>query len=437
MEMSLDLFVRMLYALGVGVLIGLERSMGTALELRAREEKGSEDAASEQPGDGVEAEFMGVRSFSVLSLLGFTAALLAAEMPAAAAILVAGGVLLVMGLYLRTPQLPAGITTELAAICSCGLGALCVAAPHTAGVLALAITVLLAAKRFTHSTVRRLRRVELTDTLKFLVIILIVLPLLPNEALDPYGAFNPWKITFLVVLISGISFVGYFLTKFLGAERGLGLTGLLGGLTSSTAVTAAMAAQARQQPDLRGPCAFATVLANATMFGRVLVVVALLDRALALKLAWSLGTMTVAACIGVGVLWLLGRKQQSAGASSEVSLSNPFSLGPAIKFAAFFVAILFVAKLAKLWFGDSGLYLAALVSGLADVDAITLSIAEQTRAELLDYGVGALAITIAVASNGVVKTGIAIYAGGWRFGWLVGLVLALATGAGIGVLLVV
>jgi uncharacterized membrane protein (DUF4010 family) len=285
-----------------------------------------------------------------------------------------------------------------------------------------------------------LQRVELTDTLKFLAIILIILPLLPNRALDPFGAFNPYKVTFLVILISGISFVGYFLTKFLGAAQGLGLTGILGGLTSSTAVTAAMATQAKRTPGLIQACGFATIIANATMFVRVLVVVALLDRALMFELIWSLGTMTLVVVVAVVFLWLGKKKidpQRNANEAEDLNLKNPFSLGPAIKFSLFFVVILLVAKVANLYFGDKGLYLAALVSGLADVDAITLTIAEQTKSLQLNHETGAIAITIAVVANSIVKSGIAFYSGGVRFGRLVGIILFGATIAGLGVLLVI
>jgi uncharacterized membrane protein (DUF4010 family) len=257
--------------------------------------------------------------------------------------------------------------------------------------------------------------------------------LLPNYALDPYGAFNPYKVGFLVVLISGISFVGYFLTRILGAKRGLGITGIVGGLTSSTAVTAAMALEAKAQPHLRSVCGFSTVAANATMFARVLVVVALLDRPLAYQLAWPIGAMAGVALVCAAVLWFMASRTSGDGPASQaqVKLKNPFSLGPALKFGAFFVGILFVAKLANIYFGDSGLYLAALVSGLADVDAITLSVAEQSSQNMLVREVGAVAITIAVVSNSVVKAGIAIYSGGWKFGRLVALCLGLATVAGL------
>ncbi len=380
-----------------------------------------------------EEEFLGLRTFTVLSLVGFAAALASERFPGLAPVVMAGVTLVVIAMYFRVVEHGSGITTEVAAIGTCGLGILCRYHPQAAGVIALVLTVILASKRFAHETVRKMRRVELTDTLKFLVIILIILPLLPNRALDPYGAFNPYKVGFLVVLISGISFVGYFLTRILGARRGLGLTGVLGGLTSSTAVTAAMAAEAKQEPRLRSICAFSTVAANATMFVRVLVVVALLDRELVMHLIWSVGAMAIVAAGAAVVLWLVASKASRAGGEgpSKVKLKNPFSLGPAIKFALFFVGILFVAKLAKMYFGDSGLFAAAGLSGLADVDAITLSIAEQARDASLARDVGAIGITIAVVSNSVVKTGIAIYSGGWKFGRLVGMCLGLATVVGL------
>ncbi len=379
-------------------------------------------------------EALGIRTFTVLSLLGFAAAVASDRFPLVAPVTIAGVCVLIIALYIRAKELGLGITTELAAITTCGLGVLCHHQPHAAGALALVLTVVLSSKRMAHETVRKMRRVELTDTLKFLIAIFIVLPLLPNKALDPYGALNPFKVGLLVVLISGISFVGYFLTRLLGAQKGLGLTGIVGGLTSSTAVTAAMAQEAKEQPHLNAICVFSTVGANATMFVRVLVVVAVLDPALALKLAWAIGAMGVVAIALSTVLWFQAGKSKEGGEGHhQVQLKNPFSIGPALKFAAFFVAILFAAKLAKIHFGNQGLYLAALLSGLADVDAITLTIAEQSKAGTLAQNIGALAITIAVVSNSVVKTGIAMYVGGWKFGRLVGLCLGLATGAGLAV----
>ncbi|PIE64132.1 MAG: hypothetical protein CSA26_09720 [Desulfobacterales bacterium] len=433
--LPIEFFLQILYALGIGVLIGLERSVKPAGAGVEQKRQGCSEAQKEalEFSDA----FLGVRTFSILSLGGFSAAVIGSKYPYVAPVLVGGLLFFVAAMYQRASNENPGITTEIAAVVCCGLGMLCFVQPYAAGVLALLVTILLALKRFMYRAVNKLKRVELTDTLKFLAIILLVLPLLPNRGIDPWGAFNPYKIMFLVILISGISFVGYFLTKFLGAEKGLGLTGLLGGLTSSTAVTAAMATQAKQTPALIQPCAFATVIANATMFARVLVVVAILDWQLMLKLTWSIGGMTIAAACAVVVLWIRSNRQDeksSSGASETLSLSNPFSLGPAIKFALFFVGILFVAKFAKMYLGDKGLYLASLVSGLADVDAITLSITEQTKAAELTHAVGAMGITIAVVSNSVVKSCIAIYSGGWKFGMVVTVILLGATGIGLGVL---
>ena len=430
-----DLFIQMAYALGVGILIGLERSMVSKMkgEVQPPDEDGERRGAKEDE----EAEFLGVRTFSVLSLVGFGAALAGEQVAFLAPVVMAGVCALVVSMYFRAIHAGTGITTEVAAVGACVLGMLCHYDAHVAGVLALVLTVLLASKNFTHSTVRNMRRVELTDTLKFLVVILIVLPLLPNRALDPYEAFNPYKVGFLVVLISGISFVGYFLTRILGAQRGLGLTGVLGGLTSSTAVTAAMALEAKQNPQLSSICAFSTLAANATMFGRVLVVVAVLDVALVKQLSWSLGAMAAVAIFASILLWLRAGKDTRGGHNERnVPLKNPFSVEPALKFAGFFVGILFVAKLAKLYLGDKGLYAAAAASGLADVDAITLTIAEQTKSAELALGVGAIGITIAVVSNSVVKAGIAIYSGGWRYGRVIALWLGLATVAGLSVAII-
>jgi len=436
MNLSLDILLKILYALGIGVLIGLERSLIPSGKSTSKKSQEKENQIAQSKAFD---DLLGVRTFSILSLGGFSAALIGSTYPTVAPIIIAGLLIFIVIMYIRTRDEDPGITTEVAAVVCSGLGMLCYSNPNEAGVIALLVTVLLSLKRFMEQVLKNLKRIELIDTLKFLAIILILLPLLPNKALDPYGAFNPYKVTFLVILISGISYVGYFLTKFLGAEKGLGLTGFLGGLTSSTAVTAAMSNQAKKSPNLSNPCALATIIANATMFARVLVVVALLDFALMKQLVWSIGTMTFAAILAVIFLWIRSKSvevNKEGEASEELSLDNPFSLGPAIKFAIFFVVILFVAKIAKVYLGDQGIYLASLVSGLADVDAITLSIAEQTKSSQLAYTVGAIGITIAVVANSIVKSGIAIYSGGWRFGWPVGVILLGATCAGLGVLLI-
>lgn len=449
MDLTYDLFIQIAYALGVGLLIGLERSFEhltagddvTDGASKAKQTAKRPEIALESDRDPPSMiDFLGLRTFAVLSLSGYIVGLAGERHPFLAPLGLAGITLLIVAMYYRTGYIGFGITTEVAAIATFALGILCRYYPEAAGVLALVVTVILASKRFTHETISRMRRVELTDTLKFLVIIVIVLPLLPNRPLDPYKAFNPYKVGFLVVLISGISFVGYFLTRILGARRGLGLTGILGGLTSSTAVTAAMSAQARRNPALIHICGFSTVAANATMFLRVLVVVAVLDTGLLMRLAWSVGGMALTAALAAVFLWFLAGKETRNGGrdnAGDVKLANPFSLGPALKFAVFFVFILFFVRFAQSYSGESGLYAAAGLSGLADVDAITLSISEQAAAGSLIRRAGAIAITIAVVSNSAVKTGIAFYSGGLHFGRLIAICLGAATMVGLTVAIIV
>lgn len=425
-QLTNQIFLELIYALGIGVLIGLERSTLIVAEDSDAIQAGNADKRS------------GLRTFSLFSLTGYCGALLSDMYPFVAPLVLVSLALLIIVAYNRSGDLGLGITTEVAAIATCGLGMLCHTHMQVAGVLGLVVTALLSAKRFTHNIVARMRRVEVTDTLKFMAIILIILPLMPNRTLDPYGAFNPYKVTFLVILISGIGYVGYFLTRILGARRGLGLTGLIGGLTSSTAVTVAMAAQAKANDTLKWICAFSTVGANATMFMRVLVVVAILNRALAVVLVWSIGTMGAVALVASIILWFVAAKSADRSkASNEVPFKNPFSLGPAVKFAGFFVLILVVARLAKIYLGDQGVYLASAASGLADVDAITLSLTEQSKEGSVALNVAAIGITIAVVANSIVKSTISIYSGGWSYGWIVTLVLLLATGAGLFVSLLV
>lgn len=461
MEPSIELLVQLAYALGVGLLIGLERSL--LVSLSSADVGGppaSEDAAesASESGDQKDrSEHAGIRTFSIVSLLGFTAALVGDAYGTVPALAFAVVGMLVLGMYFRASEFGHGITTEVALVATCGLGMLCHGQPQIAGVLALVITVLLASKHFTHSTIARMRRVELTDTLKFLVVILIVLPILPDRPLldveyansisVALGLINegfvPYKVGLLVVLISGIGYVGYFLTRILGAQRGLALTGVIGGLTSSTAVTAAMANQAKEQPENNFACAIATLAANATMFARVLVVVLILDRPLFQRLVWSVGGMAVTAIAVTAVFWLMAMRDEDAkrgkeeGKKGEVKLKNPFSVGPALKFAAFFVFIKVAIKLSAHYLGDSVVYLVAAVSGLADVDAITLEISSQAHALTMDLKVAAIAITIAVVSNSITKTSIAVTSGGWSFGRLVAIGLGLATVVGLGLAVIV
>ena len=432
MEFPGEHLLPLAYALGVGLLIGLERSLGQSLNPDPRNSRPGLFEGEEESRDS--GEFIGLRTFTMLSLTGYTAGLLSP--PWAGAVVVAGVCLLVVVMYHHTVSIGPGITTEVAAIGTCLLGLLCHSHPQLAGVLAVLVTALLTSKGLAQRTIRKMRRVELTDTLKFLVMILIILPLLPDRTVDPWQVINPWQVGFLVTLVSGISFVGYFLDRILGPRKGLGLTGLVAGLSSSTALTASMAALARSRPGLNQIYVFAILTANAVTFLRVLLVVLIINPALAALLARSLGTMAVVATLCAAVFWKqAGRIDEKNGTAENTMPNNPFSMGPALKFAAFFMVILFVARFSNEYYGIRGLYGAAAFSGLADVDAMTLSLAKDAGGSFLPLPVAATGITIAVVSNNLTKAVLSLVNGGMACGLRVSVCLTLATLTGLFTLL--
>jgi uncharacterized membrane protein (DUF4010 family) len=258
--------------------------------------------------------------------------------------------------------------------------------------------------------IRHITREDVYATLKFAVITAIILPVLPNQSYGPppLDVFNPYKAWLMVVLISGISFLGYMLIKIVGARQGIGLTGLLGGLTSSTAVTLSFAQRSQDQRELARPFALAITSAWAVMFIRVVVAVAALNVSL-LRVLWL--PLAASAAVGLTYCAYLYLSQRS-DEKGDVAFSNPFELGPAVKFGLLYMAILVVAKAAQTYLGDTGVYISSIVAGAADVDAITLSMAELSRAGGgLDLRTAAQAIVLAAMSNTITKGGIVLAVG--------------------------
>jgi uncharacterized membrane protein (DUF4010 family) len=237
-----------------------------------------------------------------------------------------------------------------------------------------------------------------------------------------------------VVLLAGVQYVGYVLTRVLGAQRGVGLAGLVGGLSSSTAVTVSMSRAARQTPDLIPNARLAVYLANVVMPVRVVVITWLISPETGLRVAMVLAGMIVVLLAAAVWQWRSIRRDGER-AAAEVELSNPLSLWSALTWGAVLCAVLFVSRLATYYFGHSGFLIAALVSGLADVDAVTLAAAEQARSQSVAVGFAALAIGVAVTANTLTKAVMAVSAGGRKFGLPIAVVfgvavaLMLATGA--------
>jgi uncharacterized membrane protein (DUF4010 family) len=303
-----------------------------------------------------------------------------------------------------------GITTEVSALLAFLLGVLAVRDEvGLAAGLAVASTLVLALREWLHGLARRIETADVEATLKFGIVTLIVLPLVPNQNFGPppFDVINPHKIWLMVTLISGLNFAGYLLVKVVGTEHGLSLTGLLGGLVSSTAVTLGFSQRSRGENEPPAPLALGILLAWTVMFVRVVVLTGVIQRELGARLALAmalLGGLSLAIC-------LVLRRRASVEKGSVGAGANPFELGQAIKFGLVFGAVTLAAKAAQVYLGTAGVYLAAAVSGLTDVDAIALSVANLAANGTVSLDVGARAVLIAVLANTLAKGAMAVVLG--------------------------
>ena len=386
------LALRFAAALALGVLLGLERER------------------TQRPEGG----FAGVRTFGLISLAGGLAAYLDVELarPALAiALFAALAALVVVSAVVTARQGDVGITTEVSALVAFLLGFLCVYGNVTlAAALAVASAAVLALKEWLHGLARRIESADVEATLKFAIVTVIILPLVPDHSYGPapLDVINPYQIWWMVVLISGLNFASYLLVKGVGAEHGIGLTGLLGGLVSSTAVSLGFAQRSRTRPEQGPALALGILVAWTVMFFRVVLLVALIAPALARDVALRVGTLGL---LALAIVLVLFRRQRSAERANVAAGANPFELGQAIHFGLLFGVVTFAAKAAQVSFGDAGLYLAGALAGLTDVDAIALSMAQLARSEPTSAAAAGRTIALAVLSNTLVKGAIAVFMG--------------------------
>lgn len=385
--MDEPLALRFAVALGLGMLIGLERERA----------KGQDGGA-------------GVRTFALIALAGAIAGYLQNDLGLdwlALAIFVAVGALLVSSYVLTAQHGDTGITTEVSALLSFLLGLLCSHGQlQMAAWVAVAMALMLALKEWLHQLARRIDASDVEATLKFAIVTLIVLPLVPDHDYGPVplDVLNPYKVWLMVVLISGLNFISYLLIKAVGTEHGIGLAGLLGGLASSTAVTLGFSQRSRQTGADARSLALGILLAWTVMFFRVVVMTGLVSGPLGLRLAMAMGALCL---VSLGACYWLWRRRPAQERGEVNAGQNPFELGEAIKFGLLFGIVVFVAKAAQVYLGEAGLYLAAGVAGLSDVDAITLAMADRARDNVQNLDVAARAIVIAVLANTLVKSGLA------------------------------
>lgn len=388
-------------SLGLGLLIGLQR-------------------------ERVGSEFGGIRTFPLVALLGTVSGFLAERWGAfvlLGSFLALSSVVLVSNLHKRgRPNDTSGQTTEVAALLTYACGALLTTDYRPAGIVGGGLTaVLLHLKQPMHAFAGRLSQRDLQGIMRFAIVSLIVLPLLPAQTYGPYDVLNPREIWWMVVLIVGIGLAGYVSYRLFSGSAGILFAGVLGGLVSSTATTVAYARRVRENPDAATMTAVVIVIASTVAAARVIVEVAVV----ASRILPDIG-LPLAAFFAWMVLISVGLLRAARKDPNEMpEPSNPAELRSALVFAMIYALVILVTAAAKDYFGERALYVVAFVSGFVDVDAITLSTAQLANQERLSPQAAWHIILIATLTNLVFKTGIATLLGSTRL--FVRLALPVAT----------
>ena len=398
---------RLAVALMVGLLLGLDRER------------------TERAG----RRFAGIRTFPLIAISGALATLLREPMgPLLLVVSFVAVVAVAVVSYARSAVLgEVGATTEIAAIVAFLLGVVAGTGQLVmAGAAGVGVAVLLAAKVRLERFSRALSTEELWAVLELAVISVIVLPLLPRTGFGPWQVFNPFEIWLVVVLVTALSFSGFVAMRLLGDRKGLVVTGFIGGVVSSTAMTLSMAERSRGGEALARPTASAAVLASTVMCARVAVLAGVVNVGILALLLPTLLTM--------GAVGLLAARLVAGSGDRELGppvrrLVNPFSLRAAITFAVVYALVKLAVRGALEYLGNTGMLVAATLSGAADMDAPTIAFAR--LGPLADsWRVPATAVALAAVSNTLVKLGLAVGLGSGAFRRFVAISLAAMALAG-------
>jgi uncharacterized membrane protein (DUF4010 family) len=388
---------------GLGLLLGLER-----------ERRGSSIA--------------GIRTFPIISLFGtvtaqvgqvFGAWIIAVGLASLAAIVISANFT-----QIKAGTADPGMTTEVAALLLYAIGALIVVGHMTAAiVIAGVMALLLHSKKPLHSFVRAIGERDMRAIMQFVLLSLVILPVLPSKEFGPYGGvWNPFKLWLMVVLIVGISLGGYVAYKLFGSRAGSLLGGIIGGLISSTATTVSYARRAGSKAELAALGAFVIMTASCVSLVRVLVEVAAVAPSRFIEIALPLGAMLIACILITLALYLPSRHQGTQMPEQK----NPAELQSAFVFGGLYALVLLAVAAAKQHFGSAGLYVVAVISGLTDLDAITLSTAQLADSKKIEARAAWHVILIAFLSNFLFKLGIVAALGSGGLTWRIGASFAAA-----------
>ncbi len=392
-EATLNMFGRLGISLLVGMLVGLQRQQ-------------------------TDEALAGLRSFALIAVSGTIAATIDQQLQSSGIFLAASVVGLAAVIVVaewRTAQTGGndiGMTTEVAVLLVFAVGAFLAFGSRIVGVaIGVAIAALLQFKPELHRIAHKLGSADVRAIIQFAVFSCVILPVLPNQNYGPFNVINPFNIWLMVVLITGISLVGYIVYKFFGQSAGVVISGVLGGAISSTATAVSFAKQAKHNSSLLGQAAVIIVIASTVVFVRVLIELSVV----APTHLWEMGApiaILLGACVFAALAaWLFFRTQSS----SAPDPTNPSEFKSALFFAVLYAVVLLGLAATKQYLGTDALYLVAALSGLTDMDAITLSTGRmvQTTGEL-DASTGWRLIVTASISNLVFKSGIVALVGGIR-----------------------
>lgn len=368
----------------------------------------------------------GIRTFGLLGLVGGLAGLLPDVM--AAGLLFAAGLVIVAG-YRATAQADTvSATTAIAALLTLAMGVVAVRqSPTVALATAAAAFGLLSARRSLHRLLRGLAKREIDAVARFLLVALVILPLLPDAEIGPYGAWNPRRIWLVVVLVAGLSFAGYVAARKFGSERGILVVAVSGALVSSTAVTADYARRLRLEPDARGALTAGIALASIVMFLRVQVLTAVLVPRALPTLALSMAPATLVAAGFALVAWL----RQRHAAALPVKLGNPLDFWPALMLAGLVAILSLVARWALVRFGDSGMAVVLAVTGMMDVDAAVMTLSGLPT-ESITPALAGVVLAGPVLANTAIKAVMTMTIAPGRVGWQAALPLCASLLASLG-----
>ena len=373
--------LRFLVALALGLLIGLERESNKSKHKVLI--------------------LGGIRTFPIISMLGFGCAWL---FQLGVAFMLPLGLLSICAFasisYFSKIQTDRwGVTSEVSALLTFVIGALALLVDIWAAMaLGIINTMLLSEKAGLENLVEKLDRSEFTAVLKFLLVTLIILPVLPNINYTQFD-LNPSKIWQIVILVSSVGFIGYLLSKFMGQKVGLWLTGLVGGIVSSTAVCIANGRLAQNHPNQSANALQSTVAASSVMYLRILVLILIINPTIIYAIWWKLIFLSV---IGFSLSLVKSNLYKGVKSSEKdlQKLQNPFELKPAMMFGVLFVALSVITKLVKMYIGSQGLLTLSAIVGLSDIDPFILSLVHGTTSDL---SLVTSAIIIAMMSNTIIK----------------------------------